>query len=231
MKSGNTPTAGVRRRGLPNAETGPSQPAPRVALVDADPSVHLSLRHTLETQAKPCALVDYFTGPEALPQIAQAAPATVLMEVALPGWSGIECAARLHHLLPRLPIVMFTGRADAPTIIRSLMAGARGYLLKSASAQETAQVIQCAWVGRPTLCLEALESLISYYHRAGASAAPLTATEQQILLGLREGLRRKEIAAKLQIETGTVNTHLNRMCRKAGVRGRASLLSWWFDGY
>ena len=231
MKSGYTPTAGVRRRGLPRAETGPSRPAPRVALVDADPSVHLSLRHTLETLAKPCALVDYFTGPEALPQIAQAAPATVLLEVALPGWSGLECAARLHHLLPRLPIVMFTGRADAPTIIRSLMAGARGYLLKSASVRETVQAIQCAWAGRPTLCLEAQESLVSHYHRAGASAVPLTTTEQRILLWLHEGLRRKEIAEKLKTKISTVNTHLDRMYHKAGSHTRAELLAWWFGGH
>jgi DNA-binding NarL/FixJ family response regulator len=161
---------------------------------------------------------------EALTEIPANRPDVVLMDIHLPGESGIACTARLREKMPRLQVIMLTVYKDIKTIFQALRAGACGYVLKRADEKEILAAIAEVRAGGAPMTSEIARMVVRSFMEP--SAVPLSETEQlsaremEILALLAEGLSNKEIGARLHISFATVRTHLMHIYDKLHVRCR-----------
>jgi DNA-binding NarL/FixJ family response regulator len=160
---------------------------------------------------------------EGLKQIPMIQPEVVLMDINLPGMSGIECTARLKEQLPRLQILVVTVHADNDRVFAALQAGASGYLLKRTGPAELLEAIQDVAHGGVPMTGEIARKVIGAFRRAAIPPiedARLTRREEEILVLLTQGYSNKEIAARLAVSFDTVRTHLCHIYEKLHVRSR-----------
>jgi len=163
------------------------------------------------------------TGEEALQQIPIARPDVVLMDINLPGISGIECTGRLKERLPELQILMVTVHSDNDRVFSALQAGASGYLLKRAAPRELLDSIADVMHGGAPMTGEIARKVINAFRRPAPALvedAQLTPREEEILVLLTQGYANKEIADRLSVSFDTVRTHLRHIYEKLHVRSR-----------
>jgi DNA-binding NarL/FixJ family response regulator len=193
-----------------------------VAIVEDHRIVRESLRDWVDA-APDCHCVCLCQSAEqALTEIPRHKPDVVLMDIHLPGESGIVCTARLKKLLPALNIIMVTVYNDQEKIFEALKAGACGYLLKRCGPEDVARALAEVRAGGAPMTAEIARQVVGAFHRkpeAGPEEA-LSRREQEILALLAEGLSNKLIAARLGISPETVNVHLRRIYEKLHVHSR-----------
>jgi DNA-binding NarL/FixJ family response regulator len=157
---------------------------------------------------------------EALAALKTAAPPqVVLMDIGLPGMSGIEGIARLRELAPHAEIVVLTVFEDEDKLFKAICAGASGYLLKSAGLDEIADAIRLAHAGGSPMTPRIARRVLGFFKERPAKQPDygLTERERDILQLLVEGLVKKEIAARLDISFHTVDMHLRHIYEKLRV--------------
>lgn len=161
---------------------------------------------------------------EAFVEIPKNLPEVVLMDIHLPGESGIACTARLREKLPELQIIMLTVYKDIKMIFQALKAGACGYVLKRADEKEILAAIAEVRAGGAPMTSEIARMVVrSFMEQPAAPSggdAQLSLREKEILALLAEGLSNKEIGSRLHISFGTVRTHLMHIYEKLHVRCR-----------
>jgi DNA-binding NarL/FixJ family response regulator len=160
---------------------------------------------------------------EALKHIPLVQPDVVLMDINLPGMSGIECTARLKEQLPRIQILVVTVHADNDRVFSALQAGASGYLLKRTRPAELLESIREVTYGGVPMTGEIARKVIAAFRRPATPSledARLTRREEEILVLLTQGYSNKEIAARLAVSFDTVRTHLCHIYEKLHVRSR-----------
>ena len=162
---------------------------------------------------------------EAIVEIPKHRPNVVLMDIHLPGESGIVCTARLHAKMPDLQVIMLTVYKDIKMIFQALKAGACGYVLKRADESEILKAIAEVRAGGAPMTSEIARMVV----RAFADPTPIPAAEgtdqlsdreMEILALIAEGCPNKEIASRLFISTATVRTHLMHIYEKLHVHCR-----------
>ena len=163
-------------------------------------------------------------------------PNVVLMDVRLPGESGIVCAARLRGKLSGIQIIMLTASKDIKTVVRAFKAGAIGFLLKSAGDREILDAIAEARSGGAPMSREIARMLVrSFMEPAQSSVSDLadqiSGREMEILALLAEGLPNKEIGTRLFISHATVRTHLMHIFEKLKVRSRTEAAAKYHRSY
>jgi DNA-binding NarL/FixJ family response regulator len=166
-------------------------------------------------------------GESALRELPYALPDVVLMDINLPGMSGIECTAALKKQCPQTQVIMVTVYEDTESIFRALKAGACGYLLKRASTQEILGAINDVRQGGAPMTSEIARKVVAAFQEpAGdpATTATLSAREQEILELLSQGFVNKEIASRLDISYQTVKVHMKHIYEKLHVRSRTEAL-------
>lgn len=161
---------------------------------------------------------------EAFLEIPKNLPEVVLMDIHLPGESGIVCTARLREKLPELQIIMLTVYKDIKMIFQALKAGACGYVLKRADEKEILAAIAEVRAGGAPMTSEIARMVVRSFMEQPAVSfsgdAQLSSREKEILALLAEGLSNKEIGSRLHISFGTVRTHLMHIYEKLHVRCR-----------
>ncbi|MCX8090783.1 MAG: response regulator transcription factor [Verrucomicrobiae bacterium] len=166
----------------------------------------------------------FASGEAALKALPSLRPDVVLMDINLPGLSGIECTARLKELLPETQILMVTVHGDNERVFAALQAGASGYLLKRTRADELLEAISEVMRGGAPMTGEIARMVIASFRRPastpGLEAARLTPREEEILALLTQGYSNKEIADRLSVSFDTVRTHLRHVYEKLHVRSR-----------
>jgi DNA-binding NarL/FixJ family response regulator len=165
---------------------------------------------------------------EALRQLPPLQPEVVLMDINLPGQSGVECVPQLKARLPEAQIVMLTIETDSRRVFESLAAGATGYLVKNVPPAGILAAIEEVRRGGSPMSSQIARMLVQTFHRQGpASRAEenLTNREQEILRLIAKGYRTKEVAEALAISTLTVETHLRNIYDKLHVRSRAGAVA------
>lgn len=167
------------------------------------------------------------SGEEALHKVPVVKPDVVLMDINLPGISGIETTARLKQDIPGLLVIMVTVYRDHDKIFDALKAGACGYLLKRSSPAEVRRAIQDVREGGAPMSAEIARRVVEAFHKpqppAVAPAAEqvhLSKRETEILEFLSQGLANKEIADRLTLSVETVRVHLKRIYDKLHVHSR-----------
>ena len=162
-------------------------------------------------------------GAEALELIPARRPRVVLMDIQMPGMSGVECAARIKQVLPSVQIIMLTVYEDIEMIFKALRAGACGYLLKRSPHQEILEAIREILQGGAPMTSAVARKLVATFQEpvpAADAGSALTAREREILDLLSRGLSNKEIGAKLGLSQFTVRNHLAHVFEKLHVRCR-----------
>ncbi|MCG3119597.1 MAG: Transcriptional regulatory protein LiaR [bacterium] len=155
-----------------------------------------------------------------------ALPDVMLMDINMPGRSGIECVEALMKKIPDLKILMLTNYSDDERIFDSLRAGAVGYLLKNSSIEKLAELIEEAHHGGAPLAGEIAQRVLAYFQRQKKtvqSPAALSERELEVLRALAEGLSNKEIAGQLSISLPAVRLHLKNIYAKLHVNSRTGL--------
>ncbi len=163
------------------------------------------------------------SGEEALRTLPGDAPDVVLMDINLPGMSGIECVARLKEKLPRTQMLILTTYEDGDMIFDSLRAGASGYLLKSTVPTELVEAIEQVHAGGSPMSMGIARKVVSHFQKIPRPATEfeqLTAREAEILALLAQGFLYKEIGERLGISLSTVRTHLHTIYGKLHVQSR-----------
>jgi len=165
------------------------------------------------------------TGEDAVLRIPQEQPDVALVDINLPGMSGIECVAKLKAQLPNLQVLMLTRYEQSDLIFNSIRAGASGYLLKKTPPAELISAIEQVHGGGAPMSMQIARKVIDHFRqiqRPASDVEKLTPREQEILELLSKGCYYKEISDKLGITMNTVRTHLQHIYEKLHVQSRTA---------
>lgn len=200
----------------------------RLAIVEDDPEVLAMLADYMGRQTEfDCVMQansaeDFFAQ---LPDLLQA-PQVLLLDVQMPGMSGIEALPHLKLRLPEVEVIMQTVCDDADRIYRALCAGASGYVLKSMPFPEMkAAVLEVMNGGAPMSRAVARKVLQHFKPTPSMRSDLLTGRERDVLQGIVDGLGDKQVAVRLGVSFETVRTHAKSIYRKLHVVGRGELMS------
>jgi len=166
----------------------------------------------------------------ALPALLEQKPQVVLMDINLPGMSGVDAVKRLKPALPETQFVMLTVYEDADHIYNALAAGATGYLLKQTPRAELLAALEDVHRGGSPMTSNIARKVVQAFKPAVVNPAPpegeaLSNREQEVLDLLARGYLYKEIAERLNIGVPTVNTYVRRVYEKLHVRSRAQAVA------
>lgn len=199
-----------------------------VSIVEDDQRVRESLAVLINGAENLRCVATYGTGEAALDEIVREKPEVVLMDINLPGMSGIECMRRLKAQMPKLQVLMLTMYEDNEKVFQSLMAGASGYLVKRTSPAELLKAIEEVHSGASPMSGKVARTVVEYFQTL-QSAKPqqeyLSKREEEILGLLVKGYRYQEIADALSIGYKTVRAHLNNVYDKLYVHSRTETVA------
>jgi DNA-binding NarL/FixJ family response regulator len=198
----------------------PSANPIRVLVVDDHPVVREGLAAIIGTQADMCVVGQAADADEALAAFTTRRPDVTLLDLRLPGISGIDLAARLQALAPGARIIMFTSYAREEEIYEALKAGAWSYIRKGAARSELLQAIRAVNSGQRYISPEIGRCLADHVSHSG-----LTAREREVLQYMLEGRSNKQIAASLDLSEHTINIHVKNILSKLGVTGRTEAVT------
>jgi len=171
---------------------------------------------------------EYGDAESALDLLPDKKPNVVLMDINLPGMSGVEAVKKLKPLLPGTQFVMLTVYEDADHIYNALAAGATGYLLKQTPRDELLTALEDVHRGGSPMTSNIARKVVQSFkqtHPAVAEGEGLSPREQEVLELLARGYLYKEIAEDLKISYGTVHTYIERIFKKLHVRSRAQAVA------
>jgi len=199
----------------------------KVLIVDDHPVFREGLRRCLEARPEIRLLEAVGSGEEMWRAIrAHGKPHVVLLDVEMPGESGIELAKALHERQPEVRVVMLTAFSDTERVFAALKAGAVGYLLKNVTPDEITSAIARAAAGESLLTGEIAGRVLKEFERERHETrfreqlAGLTAREEEILKLLATGESNREIGKRLFISEQTVKNHVASIFRKLQVNDR-----------
>jgi DNA-binding NarL/FixJ family response regulator len=174
----------------------------------------------------------------ALRELPAKPPEVALMDINLPGMSGIECLRRIKESLPKVRVIMVTVYDDNDSLFQSLVAGADGYLLKRASRSRLLDSVREIVSGGAPISPQVARRMVEYFHQlkgqgnekpadtvaTAMDLQGLTAREQAVLAKLAEGFAPKEVAAELGISYDTVRNHTTNIYTKLHVHSRSEAI-------
>ena len=200
----------------------------RVAIVEDDSSVRENLAELVGGTAGFSCVGTCVTAEDAWQRLPGIAPEVVLMDIHLPGRSGIVCVEKLRRLSPQTQVIMLTIEEDSERVFESLKAGATGYLVKHATPAEILEAITEVHHGGAPMSGSVARKVVTAFRQPAPENAgdlKLSDREEEVLRLLARGHRSKEIADELGIGVGTVNTYIRHIYEKLHVRSRAEAVA------
>ena len=195
----------------------------RVVVVEDDSSLRRTMVAYINRTPGYCCAGAFPDGETALAEIPRIKPDLVLMDIDLPGMSGIQCVSALKEILPATPVLMLTVYDEDDYLFDSLKAGASGYLLKRALGDKLLDALQQAQAGGLPFTRDMAAQVRHYFQNIGSrknEVGQLSPREQEVLQFLADGYRYKEIAAQMEVCLDTVRAHASRIYAKLHVSSR-----------
>lgn len=200
----------------------------RVLLVDDHTVLRQAVRVMLETEADVAVVGEGGDAREAIQLVERTKPDVVLIDLKMPGTTGLGAIPEIRARSPKTAVIVFTMYENPSYVYEATHAGAAGYVLKSASKEELLRAIRAVHQGAGFLQAEVTRPLLrrlALDARVEAEKMNLSLREIQILEHLSEGKSNKEIAGILSISEETVKTHLKRLYDKLGASDRAQAVA------
>lgn len=201
----------------------------RVLLVDDHPFVREGIKSHLATEKGFEVLGEAGNGEEALREAVRLRPDLVLMDISMPGMTGLEAILRLRKRLPRAQVLVLTMHDDREYIVQAFKLGARGFVRKDSSPEDLVRALRTVHAGEmffgPGVSNVLVEELT---HNGSASTnaefvSALSNRERQILRLVAEGQSNKDMARHLSVSVRTVETHREHIMRKLNIHTVAGL--------
>ncbi|MFF5341728.1 response regulator [Streptomyces althioticus] len=200
----------------------------RVLIADDQQMVRQGFTVLLNTQPDIEVVGQAVNGIEAVEQVGVLAPDVVLMDIRMPELGGIEATARITAVTPEVKVLVLTTFDLDEYVYEALRAGASGFLLKDASAEQLAEAVRVVAAGDALLAPGVTRRLIAEFSRLDPrprtplrqKAGGLTERETEVLALIAQGLSNAEIAVGLVVAEQTVKTHVGRILVKLGLRDR-----------
>lgn len=206
----------------------------RVVLIDDHTVLRQGLKLLLSLEPDLHVVGDVSGGEEGLRIVETVQPHVVVTDIGLPDIDGIEITRRLRGQFPRVRVLVLTVHDEDTYVFTVMQAGASGYLVKNAAANELVDAIRAVHAGRPWLqpqiaqrvMRSASTDILVERHPGADLIDPLTPRELEVLRLLAGAASNREIADRLDISPRTVETHLANIYSKLGVRGRTEAMLW-----
>ena len=213
--------------GAGDGEGGPL----RVFLVDDHAIVRSGVRGYLELVGDITVAGEARGGQQAIDAIAVLEPAgslpdVVLMDLVMPGMDGVEATRQIKARWPGIEVVAVTSFADQAKVNAALQAGAAGYLLKDADADQVAAAIRAAAAGQCHLDPAVAKILADSLRAPRPAADSLTARERDVLAQIASGATNRQIARRLGVSERTARTHVSSILAKLGLSSRTQAALW-----
>jgi DNA-binding NarL/FixJ family response regulator len=207
--------------------TVPNEPPIRVLLADPHALFRRGVRMVLDEEPGIEVVAECADGLDAVDQIAELAPDVVLIDVRMPGISGIEATRRARSLLPNLKVAILTVSEDDEDLFAAVRAGATGYLLKEVSIEELPAAVRAVARGQSLISPAMASRLLIEFNALSrrveeqrGTAPRLSDRELEVLRLVARGLSNKDIAAELVIAENTVKNHVRNILEKLQLRSR-----------
>lgn len=170
------------------------------------------------------------TAEDAMLRLVDTCPDVVVMDINLPGASGIDCVRQMSQRCTAAQFLMYTVHDDDHRVFEALKAGANGYILKSSTPDEILAAVRELHAGGSPMSAHVARRVVAHLRpqRGAVVDTGLTEREQQVLALLADGLLYKEIGDKLGITTGTIKQHIHRMYEKLHVQNRTEAVNRFF---
>jgi two-component system response regulator DevR len=198
----------------------------RIILVDDHEVVRLGLKSLLERHPQFEVVAEAGSARDALEQVAALEPDVVVMDIRLPGTSGIEACEQIVDQHPNTKVIMLTSYAEDEMLFSAIRAGASGYVLKQIASEELVKAIEAVGRGEALLDPAVTQRVFQEVRRAvkeeeASAFAHLSQQEKHVLLLVSEGKTNREIAKNLFLGEGTVRNYVSSILSKLGVNNRA----------
>jgi NarL family two-component system response regulator YdfI len=211
----------------------------RIVVVDDHPIVREGIRLMLATSDDLVLVGDAADGATALRMVEELQPDVVLLDMRMPGMSGLEVLESLRKAWPQIAVLILTTYNEDELIVRGFQAGASGYLLKEGSLEALFHALRAVAHGEVVVQPEIMARVLSHSASSATTSSPatnlhltplpgymeLTKREQEVLAGVASGERSKEIAKRLGITERTVRAYLTNIYTKLNVDSRASAVA------
>ncbi len=200
----------------------------RILIADDHGVLRAGLRALLNAETDLQVLIEAADGPEALNLIQTMRPDVALLDIGLPGLSGIEVTRRLQKTLPKVRVLILTVHEDESLLREAIRAGAAGYIVKRAVESELIDAIRAVWRGNqyvhPAMTHALLKDLSPPPVSDETPVEPLTPREIDVLRLLAQGYTNRQVAEALHLSVRTVESHRSNLTNKLGLRSRLELM-------
>ena len=206
------------------------QPAGRpikILIVDDHPMMRAGMRQTLATEFKDAILREACDTQQALEQVWKEEWDIVLLDITMPGRSGLDALKEVKKVNPKLPVLIVSVHAEEQFAIRVLQRGASGYLTKETAGSELVDAVKRILGGGKYIRASLAEKLAGHVSRGAGDGQlhdPLSDREYQVMCMLALGKTVKEISNELSLSIKTISTYRTRILKKTGLKNNSEIM-------
>jgi DNA-binding NarL/FixJ family response regulator len=198
----------------------------KILIADDHAVVRTGLVNILSAESDMQVVAEAASGLEAIELALKFKPDIVLMDVYMPGCTGLEATAAIKQKCPDTHIIILTVSENEDDLFRAIKYGAQGYLLKTASIIEVTEAVRRTAQGEPSLSPRMAARLMAEFRDKNEQGPKLSSREREVLKLVGEGLTNLDIAGRLFIGESTVRTHLQRLLEKLRLKNRAEAIAY-----
>lgn len=199
----------------------------KIGIVEDEKQIREGISQLLNDSEGFICIESFENGEDALKKIPTLNLDVVLMDIHLPGKTGIECVSELKEKCPKTQFMMFTSFEDTESVFNALKVGATGYLTKTTQPSKILDSIIDIYKGGSPMSSHIARKIVASFHlkENNKELEKLTTREKEILALLSNGFRYKEIADKLFLSTETVRTHIRNIYDKLQVNSKTEAIN------